>query len=456
MLGARRGVFDLDVGEGVCAAAVAHQQRVALAEVARVLGSGTHAHQSAVGIVAAARRDALADNGRLGVAAQVDHFGAGVGLLAVVGYGYAVKLAHAVVALEDAARVLPGHGAAGFDLGPADFGVRLADSALGHKIVDPALAFGVARVPVLHRGVLDFGAVQGHELHHRRVQLVFVALRRGAALEVADVAPFVGHQQRALELARSGLVDAEVGAQLHRAAHALGDVAKRAVGEHGAVQGRIEVVGLRNHRSEVLFNEFGVLQDGLAHRTKNDALLGEGLLEGRCDRHGIYHDVHGHAAEALLLVEADAQLFKGFKQLRVDLIKAVYLLFYRCRVVADRLKIGLLVVHVGPFGLGHLLPHAVGVEAPLGHPLGLVLFGTDGADHVFAQARWHPVGRYVGVESVFVFRGRNLVEQFVLAHFRSYTAKLSPQPQVRVALGLLNAKPLPFKPPLYSNVVPSR
>jgi hypothetical protein len=35
-----------------------------------------------------------------------------------------------------------------------------------------------------------------------------------------------------------------------------------------------------------------------------------------------------------------------------------------------------------------------------------------------------------------------------------YTAKLSPQPQVLEALGLLKTKPLPFNPPEYSKIVP--
>src|SRR5690606_20860340 len=37
-----------------------------------------------------------------------------------------------------------------------------------------------------------------------------------------------------------------------------------------------------------------------------------------------------------------------------------------------------------------------------------------------------------------------------------YREKLSPQPQVRLALGLLNTKPAPLRPPEYSRVVPIR
>ena len=59
-------------------------------------------------------------------------------------------------------------------------------AALGDEVVDAAPALRVAGVPVLHRRVLDLGVVERDQLDHRGVQLVLVALRRGAALEVAD------------------------------------------------------------------------------------------------------------------------------------------------------------------------------------------------------------------------------------------------------------------------------
>ena len=39
---------------------------------------------------------------------------------------------------------------------------------------------------------------------------------------------------------------------------------------------------------------------------------------------------------------------------------------------------------------------------------------------------------------------------------RRYTPKEVPQPQVVLALGLLKTKPLPFRPPEYSRIVPAR
>ena len=90
------------------------------------------------------------------------------------------------------------------------------------KFVDAAPALPVAGIPVLDGGILHLGIPFDHDLDHGGVQLVFVALRRGAPFEVAHVGALVGHDQRAFELPRAGGVDAEIGRQLHRAAHPLG------------------------------------------------------------------------------------------------------------------------------------------------------------------------------------------------------------------------------------------
>ena len=117
-----------------------------------------------------------------------------------------------------------------------------AIAALGDEIVDAAAAFRVARIPVLHRRIFDLGVVERDQLDDRGMQLVLVALRRRAAFEIADIGALVGDDQRALELAGVLLVDAEIGRQFHRAAHARRDVDERAVGEDGRVQRRVEIV----------------------------------------------------------------------------------------------------------------------------------------------------------------------------------------------------------------------
>src|SRR3546814_18071643 len=59
----------------------------------------------------------------------------------------------------------------------------LAQPALGDEIVDPALALGVAGIPVLHGRILDLGILERDQFDHCRMELVFVAHRRGAALD---------------------------------------------------------------------------------------------------------------------------------------------------------------------------------------------------------------------------------------------------------------------------------
>src|SRR5690606_8422069 len=149
-------VLHLDVGEGVRAALLADQQRIALGVVARAVRAGGDFHQAAVGVLAAAGADALADDLALGALADVDHLGAGVGLLAVVGERDRVEFAGRVVAQQHAAGVFPGDRRAGLDLGPGDLAaVAAALGALGDEVVDAAAAFLVARVPVLHGRILD-------------------------------------------------------------------------------------------------------------------------------------------------------------------------------------------------------------------------------------------------------------------------------------------------------------
>ncbi len=190
-------------------------------------------------------RDAFRDDRAARVAADMDHLRAGVGLLVVVRDRDRVELADRVVAAQDAARIFPGDRGAGLDLRPRDLRVRAAAiAALRHEVVDAAAALLVARIPVLHRRVFDLGVLERDELDDRGVQLVLVAHRRRAAFEVAHVAAFVRDDQRALELAGLGGVDPEVGRELHRAAHAFRHVDERAVGEHGRVQRREEVVAI--------------------------------------------------------------------------------------------------------------------------------------------------------------------------------------------------------------------
>ncbi len=232
--------------------------------------------------------------------ADMDHLGAGIGLLAVVGHRDRIELADAVVAMQHAGRILPGDRRAGLHLRPGDLAARAAaGAALGDEVVDAAAAFRVARVPVLHRRVLDLRIVVRHQLDHRGMQLVLVAHRRGAAFQVADVGAGIGDDQRALELAGVARIDAEIGGQLHRAAHALRHVDEAAVGEHRGVQCGEEVVRHRHDGAEILLHQFRMVAHRLGDRAEDHA----GLLQRRAERgrhrHAVEHRVHRDLRAAL-------------------------------------------------------------------------------------------------------------------------------------------------------------
>ena len=81
----------------------------------------------------------------------MNNLGAGIGLLEIVGQGHGIELADTVVALQDAARVFPRHRRTRFYLRPRNLSAGVANAALGDKVIDTALAFSIAGVPVLHR-----------------------------------------------------------------------------------------------------------------------------------------------------------------------------------------------------------------------------------------------------------------------------------------------------------------
>src|SRR6202040_639984 len=166
--------------------------------------------EAAIGVLGDAGGDALGDDPGGGGLAQVNHLGAGIDLLVAVRNRDRIEFTARIVAAQDAARIFPGDRRAGLDLGPGNLRVVAAAIAtLGDEIVDAALAFGIAGIPVLHRRIFDLGIVERDQLDDRRVKLVFVALGRRAAFEIADIGAFVGDDQRPLELAGVLFVDAE-------------------------------------------------------------------------------------------------------------------------------------------------------------------------------------------------------------------------------------------------------
>src|SRR3989449_4515262 len=120
----RGRLLDLDVREGKRGARRTDQEGIALAVVAGIRGALVNLHAAAVRVAAVSGGDAFRDDRAAGVLPDVEHLRAGVGLLIVVDERDGVELAHRIVALEDAARILPGDRGAGLDLRPRDLRVR--------------------------------------------------------------------------------------------------------------------------------------------------------------------------------------------------------------------------------------------------------------------------------------------------------------------------------------------
>src|SRR6185312_2792222 len=146
-----RAIGDFDVRKGVRAAAIADEHGVALRVVARVVRARHHLNASTIAVVAVTGGDSLGDDRRLGVLADVDHLGAGVGLLMIVHHGDGIELADRIVANQQYAGIFPRDRRSRFDLRPRDLRIDAGGlAALGDEVVDAALAFLVAGVPVLH------------------------------------------------------------------------------------------------------------------------------------------------------------------------------------------------------------------------------------------------------------------------------------------------------------------
>ena len=133
-------------------------------------------------------------------------------------------------------------------------------------------------------------------------------------------------------------VDAEVGGQLHRAAHALRHVDERAVGEHRRVERREEVVGVGHDGAEVLLDQLRMVLHRFGEGAEDHAGRRQALLERGGDRDAVEHGIDRHAGEPRALVQRHAELLVGREQLRVDLVEALrpVRLGLRRGVVGDR------------------------------------------------------------------------------------------------------------------------
>ena len=281
------------------------------------------------------------------------------------------------------------------------------------------------------------------------MKLVLIPHRRRAALQVAHLAPFVGDDQRPLKLPRRHGVDPKVSRQFHRAVHPLGDVHERSVGEDSGVQRRVEVVRIGDHRPEILPHQLRVLLRRLGEGTEDDAELSELFLKR--GRHGdaVKHRIDGHAGKHGALFEWNPQLLVSLKKFGIDLVEALGLILVelRSRVVDDLLEVDRWILNVRPGRLGHRLPVAVSLEAPVQQPLGFLLLTRDDPDHVFAKAGRKSVRLDIGDEPILVFLLLPLIDRTCYrCHVTHLLLYRSGSPQPRTDQRIVHLHPAETKP----------
>ena len=195
-------------------------------------------------------RYALRDDGRLRVTPYVNHLRPRVGHLVVVGDGHTVELCLGIVAAKHTRGIFPSDGRPRLYLRPGELTVDTAQVAtLGDEVQHTSLTLLVAGIPVLNGRVLHFGTVLDNNLDNGGVQLVLIAHRGGTPFEIRDVGIIIGYNERTLKLTGISGVDAEIAAQFHGTADALGDIDEGTVAENGGIERGKEIVTIRHNRT---------------------------------------------------------------------------------------------------------------------------------------------------------------------------------------------------------------
>ena len=151
MLHYRCRVLALHIRESVRTALVSKKKAVALRVVAGILRTWKDLHKTPVAVLALSCRNTLAHNTAAGILSNMNHLGAGISLLVVVGNRYRIELAYRVVTLKDGTRIFPCNCRTCLNLRPKKLAVgTFADTAFGNKVVDTSFALLVSRIPVLY------------------------------------------------------------------------------------------------------------------------------------------------------------------------------------------------------------------------------------------------------------------------------------------------------------------
>ncbi len=198
----------------------------------------------------------------------------------------------------------------------------------------------------------------------------------------------------------------------HGAAHALGHIDKRAVGEHRGIQRGVEVVRDGYHAAQVLLDELRVRAHGLGERAEDDSRGGEPLLERRRDRDAVENRIDCDAGEPCPLVQRHTELRVRLQQLRIDVRQALGTIGVGLRggVVRDPLIVDGRIPCMGPVRFAQREPVTQGLQPPLQQEIRLALLARDQPYDVLIQARGHGFGLDIGDKAVLVLAADQLFQ----------------------------------------------
>ena len=256
----------------------------------------------------------------------MDHFRAGVLMLAVAGERDGKHFAARFAAFHDHARILHRQARADVAIDPFDFRFLVRKPALGHEIED------VVR-PVLDRDVLKLRAFHRDQLDHSAVQRGGVKLRRRAAFHVGQLRAFIDDDERAFELTEILGVDPEIGLERMLHFHAWRHVDERSTAKNGAVERAEFVVADGNDFPEPVPENLRMMFQTIGAAHENDALLADRFLDVRINRLAI--ELRFDAGEEFALLFGNAEPLESALYIVRDVFPTAFRLGAAAQVVAD-------------------------------------------------------------------------------------------------------------------------
>jgi len=219
---------------GVRPAGLVNQQGVALGVVLTAPEMFRYVDQTTIGCATFADANTFRNYVAGGLISSVNHFGAGILVLAISRQRDADDLAASLSSLQYNARIFHRQPGSDVAIDPFDLGSLQSQSTLCDEVKD------VWR-PVLNGDVLDLRAGKRDQFNNRGVESSRCKFRRRTALHVHHFRAFVRDDQCPFKLPEIFRIDSEVSLQRMFHLHARGDINKTSPAEDCAIQ-RAELV----------------------------------------------------------------------------------------------------------------------------------------------------------------------------------------------------------------------